>query len=150
MSWANPEWFWLLLLLIPLISYQVWNLWSRRVRSLTFSDTSRFLQLPGDWKAYGIYLTPLLQWAAIALVVLAIARSQYQNTTVERSAEGIDIVLTLDISTSMKAEDLKPNRLEAAKKVAADFINERISDRIDRKSTRLNSSHVSISYAVFC
>lgn len=130
MSWANPEWFWLLLLLIPLISYQVWNLWSRRVPSLTFSDTSRFLQLPGNWKAYGIYLTPLLQWAAIALVVLAIARPQYQNTTVERSAEGIDIVLTLDISTSMKAEDLKPNRLEAAKKVAADFIDERISDRI--------------------
>ncbi|SMO42489.1 vWA domain-containing protein [Fodinibius sediminis] len=130
MSWANPQWLWLLLILIPLIGYQVWNLWSARLPSLTFSDTSRLEHIPGNWKSYGIYLAPLLQWLAFALFVLAMARPQYQNTTVERNAEGIDIVLTLDISTSMKAEDLKPNRLEAAKNVAADFIDERISDRI--------------------
>lgn len=130
MSWANPQWLWLLLLLIPLIIYQTWNLWSNRLPSLTFSDTSNLADLSGSWKTYGIYLVPLLQWAAFALIVCAIARPQYQNTTVERNAEGIDIVMTLDISTSMKAEDLKPNRLEAAKKVASDFINERISDRI--------------------
>lgn len=130
MSWANPQWLWLLLLLIPLIGYQTWNLWSSRTPSLTFSDTSDFTGLTGNWKTYGIYLPPLLQWIAFALVVCAMARPQYQNTTVERNAEGIDIVLTLDISTSMKAEDLKPNRLEAAKSVAADFIDERLSDRI--------------------
>jgi Ca-activated chloride channel family protein len=58
------------------------------------------------------------------------ARPQFENTTVERNAEGIDIVMALDISTSMRAEDLEPNRFEAARNVATDFIDSRISDRI--------------------
>ncbi|MDZ7682133.1 MAG: VWA domain-containing protein [Fodinibius sp.] len=71
----------------------------------------------------------MLQVLAFAPAVLAIARPQYKNTTVERNAEGIDIVMTLDISTSMKAEDLKPNRLEA-EDAAKNFIEKRVSDRI--------------------
>lgn len=130
MSWANPQWLWLLLLLIPVIAYQVWKYWTRRNPSLTFSNTSGLKNLSGNWRAYGVWLSPFFQISAFALIVIAIARPQYQNTTVERNAEGIDIVLTLDISTSMKAEDLKPNRLEAAKNVAEDFVNKRISDRI--------------------
>lgn len=130
MTWANPQWLWLLLLLIPIIGYQIWKFWSHKNPSLIFSDTSGLKNLSGNWRSYGIWLTPFLQCLAFALVVIAIARPQYQNTTVERNAEGIDIVLTLDISTSMKAEDLKPNRLEAAKNVAENFINKRVSDRI--------------------
>lgn len=130
MSWANPQWLWLLLLLIPIIGYQVWKFWTNQNPSLTFSDTSGLKNLPGNWRSYGVWLSPFLQCMAFALVVIAIARPQYKNTTVERNAEGIDIVLTLDISTSMKAEDLKPNRLEAAKNVADNFISKRISDRI--------------------
>lgn len=130
MSWANPNWLWLLLLLIPIIGYQVWKFWTHQNPSLTFSDTSDLKNIQGNWRSYGVWLAPFLQCAAFALVVMAIARPQYQNTTVERNAEGIDIVLTLDISTSMKAEDLKPNRLEAAKDVAENFINKRVSDRI--------------------
>jgi Ca-activated chloride channel family protein len=130
MSWANPQWLWLLLLLIPIIGYHVWKIWFKQSPSLTFSDTSGLKDLSGNWRSYGVWLSPILQWIAFALVVMAIARPQYENTTIERNAEGIDIVLTLDISTSMKAEDLKPNRLEAAKNVAEDFINKRISDRI--------------------
>lgn len=130
MSWANPQWLWLLLLLIPIIGYQVWKFGTNQNPSLTFSDTSGLKNLPGNWRSYGVWLSPFLQCMAFALVVIAIARPQYKNTTVERNAEGIDIVLTLDISTSMKAEDLKPNRLEAAKNVADNFISKRISDRI--------------------
>ena len=130
MTWANPQWLWLLLLLIPVIGFQVWKYWSGKNPSLIFSDTSGLSNLSGNWRSYGIWVAPLLQIFAFALVVLAIARPQYQNTTVERNAEGIDIVLTLDISTSMKAEDLKPNRLEAAKEVADNFISKRVSDRI--------------------
>jgi len=130
MNWANPQWLWLLLLLIPIIIYQLWSRSSRRSPSLTFSDTSELKNFSGSWKTYGRYLGALLQWIAFSLIVLAIARPQYQNTTVERNAEGIDIVITLDISTSMKAEDLKPNRLIAAKNVASDFVDERVSDRI--------------------
>jgi len=130
MSWANPQWLWLLLLLIPVIGYYVWKYYSRKEPSLTFSDTSGLKDLPGNWRSYGIWLAPALQCIAFVLIVLAMARPQYKNTTVERNAEGIDIVLDIDISTSMKAEDLKPNRLEAAKNVAKDFINKRVSDRI--------------------
>jgi Ca-activated chloride channel family protein len=130
MTWANPYWLWLLLLLIPLIGYQVWRFLTNRNPSLTFSDTSGLKNLSGNWRSYGTWLAPVLRWIAYSLVVFALARPQFKNTTVERSAEGIDIVLTLDISTSMKAEDLKPNRLEAAKNVARNFINKRFSDRI--------------------
>jgi len=130
MSWATPQWLWLLLLLIPFTVYHIWKWRSRKEPSLTFSDTSSLNDLAGNWRAYGAWLTPILQALAFALVVVAMARPQYKNTTVERNAEGIDIVLTLDISTSMKAEDLKPNRLEAAKNVAENFIQKRISDRI--------------------
>lgn len=130
MSWANPEWLWLLVLLPPLIGLQVWRKLKKRRPSMTFSDVSGLKDLPGNWRAYGTWVSPALQWIAFALIVMAMARPQYQNTTVKRNAEGIDIVLVLDISTSMRAEDLKPNRFEAARNVAVNFIDKRISDRI--------------------
>ncbi len=130
MSWANPVWLWCMLALPVLIGLSLWRAYSGRHPSLTFSDTSTFAGLPTGWRTYGIWLAPLLQWGAFALIVLALARPQDKNTTIERSAEGIDIVLALDISTSMKAEDLKPNRFEAARNVAMEFIDKRLSDRI--------------------
>jgi len=130
MSWANPEWLWLLLILPVLIGLSVWRAFNKRHPSLTFSDTSAFADLPRGWRIYGVWLAPLLQWIAFALIVLALARPQNKNTTIERNAEGIDIVLALDISTSMRAEDLKPNRFQAARTVATDFIKKRVSDRI--------------------
>lgn len=130
MTWANPYWLWLLALLPILIGYHIWQHWKHRHPSLTFSDTSKLKDLPGNWRSYGQWVAPILKWSAFALIVMAIARPQFVNTTVERSAEGIDIVLALDISTSMKAEDLKPNRFQAARNVAKDFIDKRISDRI--------------------
>lgn len=77
-----------------------------------------------------VWLAPLLYWAGFSLLTISLARPQLTNTTVEQNAEGIDIVMSIDISTSMKAEDIKPNRLEGAKEVATEFINDRISDRI--------------------
>ncbi|MDX1638227.1 MAG: VWA domain-containing protein [Balneolaceae bacterium] len=130
MTWANPEWFWLLALVPLLIALQVWRRYRHQEPSLTFSDVSDLEELPGNWRSYGVWLAPAFYWIAYALIVMALARPQFQNTTVERNAEGIDIVMALDISTSMKAEDLKPNRFEAARNVAIDFIDKRISDRI--------------------
>jgi Ca-activated chloride channel family protein len=130
MSWANPEWLWCLLALPVFIGLSAWRAWGHRHPSLTFSNTSEFADLPAGWKTYGVWFSPVLQWIAFALIVLAMARPQIKNTTVKRSAKGIDIMLVLDISTSMKAEDLKPNRFKAAKKVAANFISKRHSDRI--------------------
>ena len=130
MTWANPYWLWLLTLLPIIIGYHVWRHWQQKRPSLTFSDTSKLRDLPGNWRSYGQWVAPVLKWIAFALIVMAMARPQFVNTTVERDAEGIDIVLALDISTSMKAEDLKPNRFQAARNVAKDFIEKRISDRI--------------------
>ncbi len=130
MIWSNPGWLWLLLLLPLLIGLHIWRYYTNRRPSLLFSDTSKLHNLPGNWKRFGVWIAPLFKWIAFALIVMALARPQFKNTTVERNAEGIDIVLALDISTSMKAEDLKPNRFEAARNVAVDFIDKRVSDRI--------------------
>ncbi|MEX0649180.1 MAG: VWA domain-containing protein [Balneolaceae bacterium] len=130
MSWANPEYLWLFLLIPILLGLQVWRLYFKKNPSLTFSSVSPLKGLPGNYRAWLVYLTPLLYLAACSFIILALARPQLQNTTVERNAEGIDIVLSIDISTSMRAEDIEPNRLEGAKAVAADFISKRISDRI--------------------
>lgn len=130
MTWANPEWLWLLFLLPVIIGLYIWRRFKQKNPSLTFSDTSLMSDLPGNWRAYGTWTAPVFQWIAFLLIVMAMARPQFQNTTVERNAEGIDIVLSMDISTSMRAEDLKPNRFEAVRNVAKDFIDKRISDRI--------------------
>lgn len=130
MSWANPGFFWLLIFVPIYIGYKVWFVLSKKDPSLTFSSTKFFKELPGNYRAYLLWLTPILYIGAYTLFVLALARPQLQNSTVERNAEGIDIMLSIDISSSMLAEDITPNRLIAAKSVASDFIDERISDRI--------------------
>jgi Ca-activated chloride channel family protein len=71
-----------------------------------------------------------LRFGALALGILALARPQDRDVIVERTTEGIDIMMVLDLSTSMKAEDFRPNRFEAAKDVAARFVDGRVSDRI--------------------
>jgi Ca-activated chloride channel family protein len=130
MNWANPEFFWLLVLIPVYIGYKVWFVLTKKDPSLTFSSTNFLKNLPGNYRAYLIWLTPLLYIAAYSLFAFALARPQLENSTVERNAEGIDIIMSIDISSSMLAEDISPNRLSAAKSVASDFINERLSDRI--------------------
>jgi len=130
MTWANPEWFWLFALLPIFIGIYIWRVVSQKRPRLMFSSVSNLKDIKGNWRAYGSWIPPILMWGALSLIILALARPQLQETTVERNAEGIDIVLALDISTSMRAEDLKPNRFEAARNVAKNFIQRRKSDRI--------------------
>lgn len=130
MIWANPEWFWALLILPFLIGLYIYRIIGKQNPVLFFSNTKSLSGLPKTWKSFAIYLVPILQWIAIALIIIALARPQLQNTVVERNADGIDIVLVLDLSTSMRAEDLKPNRFDAAKRVAIQFIDKRKTDRI--------------------
>ena len=129
-DWGNPEWFWAFLLIPVVLGFYVWRWFSRRVATLTVSSTVDMGKLPGNWRVHGHWLGLLLKLGGIALVIVSLARPRLQNVTVERNAEGIDIVMALDISTSMRAEDLKPNRFEAARNVAVDFIEKRESDRI--------------------
>lgn len=130
MSWANPEYFWLLAILPFYIGYFVWKHFTGKRASIAFSSTSVLDNLPGNYRAKLVWLTPLFYMGAFALFVTALARPQLQNTTVEQYVEGIDIMMSIDISTSMRAEDLEPNRLIAAKQIVADFIQNRDNDRI--------------------
>jgi Ca-activated chloride channel homolog len=130
MSWANPE-FLIALLLIPAIAgLQYWYYKKRRIASLTFSDVSDLQNLPGNWRAKGVWAVHSSQILAITLLILALARPQTLNEVVERKTEGIDIVITLDLSSSMLAEDLRPNRFIAAKNLTSEFIDNRRNDRI--------------------
>jgi Ca-activated chloride channel family protein len=72
----------------------------------------------------------VLRSLAMGLAILALARPQERNVTRERFAEGVDIMMVLDTSTSMRAEDFTPNRFEAARQVGAEFIDGRTSDRV--------------------
>lgn len=130
MEYANPQWFWAFLILPFVIGWYLFQHFGRKKATLTFSNIQLLKNLPGNWKAHIHWLRVLSIWLAITFLILALARPQERLTTVERKAEGIDIVLVLDMSTSMRAEDLKPNRFEAARKVAKDFIDKRNSDRI--------------------
>jgi len=130
MSWANPEYFWLLATLPIYVGYIIWKHFSGKRASIAFSSTSILEDLPGNYRAKLVWLTPLLYVGSFALFVTALARPQLQNTTVEQYVEGIDIMMSIDISTSMRAEDLEPNRLIAAKQIVADFIKARNNDRI--------------------
>jgi Ca-activated chloride channel family protein len=130
MGWANPEFFWLLLLIPVYAVYQVWLYWAKKNPSVTFSSIKQLKNMPGNYRANLSYATPLIYMAAFAFLVAALARPQLRNSNVERFSEGIDIIISIDISSSMLAEDIEPNRLIAAKEVAGDFISQRVNDRI--------------------
>ena len=130
MVFANPTYLYLLLLLIPLIGWYIYKL-SKSQASMQVSSSEVF-QLPEarSWKIYLRHVPFLLRMVLIALLIMVLARPQSTNSWQNSSTEGIDIMLAMDISSSMLAQDLKPNRLEAAKDVAASFINGRQNDNI--------------------
>ena len=129
MEFANKEYLFLLLLLIP---YLIWYLMYRKKSEPTMrmSDTMAYRYAPRSWKVTLMPVQQLLRIAVFVLVVLVLARPQTQNSWKNKTMEGIDIMLAMDVSTSMLAEDLKPNRMEAAKQVAAEFITGRPNDNI--------------------
>jgi Ca-activated chloride channel family protein len=130
MLFANPHYLFLLLLLIPLVVWYILRLRkkqaSMQVSVLDAFDTPRAT----TFKVYMRHLPFVLRMTAVAILIVILARPQSTDRWDTRSTEGIDIMLALDISTSMRAEDLRPNRLEAAKDVAASFINGRPNDNI--------------------
>ncbi len=128
-TFAYPWCFWLLLL-IPVMIYWYFKPGSRQQGALQVSSTQGLRGLPISWKARLRPALLVLRILACAALITALARPQTSNTSENIDSEGIDIVLSIDISGSMLAEDLQPNRLEAAKKVAVDFVEKRISDRI--------------------
>ena len=130
MVFANPTYLYLLLLLIPMIGWYIWKLCKSQA-SLQVSSSEAF-DAPGatSWKVYLRHVPFVLRMAAVAVLIIILARPQSTNSWQNTSTEGIDIVMAMDISSSMLAQDLKPNRLEASKDVAASFINGRPNDNI--------------------
>lgn len=129
MEFVNKEYFFLLLLLVP---YLIWYMLYRKKSepAMRMSDTFAYQYAPRSLRIRLIWLPVLLRITTFVLVVFILARPQTRNDWGSRTVEGIDIMLTMDVSTSMLAEDLKPNRIEAAKSVAAEFISGRPDDNI--------------------
>jgi Ca-activated chloride channel homolog len=128
-SWANPGFLYLLLVLpIAIIWY-----WFRNIKNsaeIRVSSLSSFSGVKRSWKVMFRHSLFVLRLVAIIFLIIALARPQTRSSWSATTTEGIDIVISLDISGSMMAEDFKPNRLEAAKKIGVDFISGRKNDRI--------------------
>lgn len=130
MVFANPTYLYLLLLLLPMIGWYIWKL-RKSQASLQVSSSEAFdAPEAASWKVYLRHVPFILRMAAIAILIIILARPQSTDSWQNTSTEGIDIVMAMDISSSMLAQDFKPNRLEASKDVAASFINGRPNDNI--------------------
>lgn len=124
----GQPWFLLLLIVIPVLIWWYVTKNSRRQGSIIISDVSA--KGLTSWKTGFRHLPFVLRLLAIVFIVAAIARPQTMFEEQNAEGEGVDIVLCIDVSGSMTAQDLTPNRLEAAKNVAIDFVNKRLTDRI--------------------
>ncbi len=129
MKFAYPEMFWLMLV-VPVMFYLHFWRENSRVADFRFPSVAALAGLNKSWRVRLRHLPFFLRIFTVALLIVVLARPQVFDREVNKSVEGIDIMLCIDTSTSMLAEDLKPNRVEAAKSVAADFVNGRMSDRI--------------------
>ncbi|WP_022835173.1 VWA domain-containing protein [Salisaeta longa] len=126
MTFADPQWLGLLAL-VPLLAG--WEWWRGGAR-LQWSSTQLAADVPRTWRVRVRWVPRALRYAALALAVVALARPQVENVRRTRTTEGINIMLVLDTSTSMRADDFSPTRFAVAQQVAADFIRGRTSDRI--------------------
>tara|TARA_B110000003_G_scaffold28194_1_gene26600 strand:+ start:5109 stop:6110 length:1002 start_codon:yes stop_codon:yes gene_type:complete len=128
LSFLNPDFFWLFSLFPGLIIWEIYYHKNKQVH-LQLSTLKAI-----NKKTFRVYLRPILfilRLLTLSLLVIALARPQTSDTSVKsKTNKGIDIVMAIDVSSSMLAQDLKPNRLNALKRVASDFIDDRISDRI--------------------
>lgn len=129
MHFAHPQILWLLLILVPLTAWYILKLRGSNA-TMSLSTTAPFAKLPRTWKQYLRHLLFVFRMASLACLIVVLARPQVRDSWRTTSTEGTDIVLALDVSSSMMARDFDPDRFEAAKKVAANFIAGRESDNI--------------------
>ena len=129
MQFANPQYLFLLLLLVPMF---VWHflLRSRMQPRLRMATTEQYRRQPVTLRLTLLHVPFFLRAVAVALLAVILARPQTHTALNRRNVEGVDIMMAMDISTSMLTPDLRPNRIEAAKKVAYKFISNRPNDNI--------------------
>lgn len=128
-EFAHKEFFWMGI--IPLLMI-VWRIFLHKKSSSNYHISSgQFLSVKSSWlKQLKFHFPFALRIIGLAFLIVALARPQSSSSWQDITTEGIDIIISLDISGSMLAEDLKPNRLEASKNVALDFIEARPNDRM--------------------
>lgn len=135
-TFLHPHFLYFLFIIPLYLVYYFWT-YKKQKSNLLISNISESTgkRFGSEFKKYNtkstfIHILALLKSIVIALIIIAIARPQSSSSRKEVNSEGIDIVMAMDLSTSMLAEDLKPNRIEAAKKTAIEFVNHRENDRI--------------------
>lgn len=131
-TFANPQFF-LLLLIIPILIFYYFNNTKNQQASLQLSSTKGLPSHSRGGSSVKIntrWTMLLLRILSLIFLIIAIARPQSSSVSETINSEGLDIVMSMDISGSMLAQDFKPNRIEAAKKVAQEFIENRPTDRI--------------------
>lgn len=128
-TFANKELLWLFLI-IPIII--AWYVWKNKLyhAELKVSSIEGFVGIKKSLKTRFRHILIVLRIFSVGLLIIVLARPQSRSSWKDVKTEGIDIVMALDISGSMLAKDFKPNRLEASKEVAQDFIDNRPNDRI--------------------
>jgi len=129
LHFANPQVIYLALLIPVMIGWYIFRQ-LRQSPTIRLSGIQPFTNSPVSWKNYFRHLPFILRQAVFGLLIIVVARPQSLNTWENVTTEGIDIVIAVDISGSMLAEDFKPNRLEASKAVATEFIAGRPDDRM--------------------
>lgn len=129
MNFLHPGYLFFLLILVPLVAWYIWK-WRNSSPSMGLSTIKPFMRVRSSWKVLLMHFCFILQLIAIACVIVALSRPQTHDSERSSRVEGTDIVLCLDISSSMLATDLTPTRFQAAKDVARKFVNQRPDDNI--------------------
>ena len=129
MEFKNPLFF---LLLIGLVPYIVWYVmkYKQSLPSLKVPDATKYACVPKSFRIYLLHVPFSLRLLLLALFVCVLSRPQSKHSWNDTDVEGIDIMLAVDVSTSMLAQDFKPNRVEALKSIAQKFIEKRPNDNI--------------------
>ncbi len=128
-TYANPEYFYLLLLIIPLVAWYILRN-KKQKATLRVSSLGAFQQPYSQIKVWLRHILPVLRIITVTAIIFIIARPQSTDNWEKQTTEGIDIIMALDVSSSMLARDLRPDRLNAAKDVAMKFTSGRPNDRI--------------------
>lgn len=128
-EFASPHFLFGLIIIPILITWYIFRC-NKQQAYVRFSNTGFFNKLPKSWRCYMRHIVFVLEVTALSLFIIALARPQSSSKNKKVNIEGIDIVLAMDISSSMLARDLKPDRLEASKAVASNFVEGRPDDRM--------------------
>jgi Ca-activated chloride channel homolog len=128
-QFAEKQWFWLLLVLPVMLGWYIWRL-KKMEGEFNYSSFTLFHNIKSSPRAKFRHSLLVLRMFSFVLIIAAIARPQSRSSWKDTKTEGIDIVISLDVSLSMLAKDFKPNRIEVAKDVIVDFIDNRPNDRI--------------------